>query len=406
MLMTRIIEDREALFLAIENLGPITLAYGDDVARVVADQVRHCAHAFFDGNVELQPLSPSIFTIDGGEDESGLDRLAIDELCALISAMPFHVMGTSVMVVVSLHEQMDSAQAACSQHSVTISDEWLVGYRRDMALASQFVKLTNSGNLLTLWRPVRSTRRPDVVLHYEAVPRLLGPNGQYRECTAEYEALERLGMIWVYDRANLMAALDELAADARPSIAVQISAHSLRQNHAAYAGRWLAALRRLQASPDIASRLTIEISGTFAGTSVESIRDSIAAFRRLGVSLAVANFASSDMNFGALVTLDPDIVKISPAFLHAAAVDPANCRRLQLLFKLAGTMSRTVVVEGVDHERHMHITRVLGADWITGQCVGAPSFGRHWKIVEALRSVAVPANEEDDSVPALRGSGS
>ncbi len=63
MLITNIVEDRDVIFLAIENFGAISLAYGDDVAWVVADQVRHCAYAFSNGKVELSVLSPSVFTL-------------------------------------------------------------------------------------------------------------------------------------------------------------------------------------------------------------------------------------------------------------------------------------------------------------------------------------------------------
>lgn len=128
------------------------------------------------------------------------------------------------------------------------------------------------------------------------------------------------------------------------------------------------------------------------------MKDQIGLFKQLGVSLSVANFASSDINFGALITLDPDIVKISPVFLQGAVVNPASCRRLQLLFKLAATLSRTVVVEGVDGDRHMQIARVLGAEWVKGYSVGEPAFARHWKIAASAgrrNVVAVePANSD------------
>lgn len=405
MLISRIVEDDNALFLAVENLGPISLVFGNDVAASISDQIGRCARALSDGRVELEPLSPTIFTLRRPKGRECADLPALEDLCTLISATPLYVHGTAVMVTASLHECLDTARAACAQHQSVMSDEFVLRYRSDMALASKFVEAVSEGGLVTLWRPVRSSRVPDLVLHYEAVHRLLERDGRYRDCSAERDALERLGMAWIFDRAKLMAAIDELYADSRPCISVQLAATSLQRIGLGSCGRWLAALQRLKARPDVAARLVIEISGPFGGASVESIRDSVADFRHLGASLSVSNFASSDLNFGALVALDPDIVKISATFMHGATRDSAGCRRLQLLFKLAVTMSRTVVVEGVDGDRHMQIARVLGADWVKGQQVGEPSFGRHWKIVAAATSPAMAAaNCEDGSAPLLRTS--
>ena len=404
MLITNIVEDLDVIFLAIENFGAISLAYGDDVAWVVADQVRHCAYAFSNGKVELSVLSPSVFTLHRGTIGEGADRLALDELCTLIGATPFHVGGANIMVVASLHEDLGDAQAACMQHATVMSSEWVAGYRRDMELAAQFVKGADDATLITLWRPIRSTKLQNTVLHYEAVPQMFDQDGRYRDCDAERDALFRLGMGWIYDLANLMAGIDELHSDPTPCISVQLSPQSLAHGVSGCCARWLPALRRLAASPDVAARPVVEISGNFAGTSIESMMEHIANFRRLGVSLSVANFASTDLNIGALVTLDPDIVKLSSTFMHAAALDPANCRRLQLLFKLAGTMARTVVVDGVDRERHMQIAQVLGSEWVKGRAVGEPAFGRHWKIVPPVQecSPVAAALPSEGTTPRLQ----
>jgi EAL domain-containing protein (putative c-di-GMP-specific phosphodiesterase class I) len=403
MLISSIVEDRDALFLAVENLGAISLAFGDDVAAAISDQVRHCAHALSGGNIDLHPLSPNVFTLRHPRSDQGGDRVALDHLCALISATPFHAKGVSAMVILSLHESLDSAQTCLTGYREMLSGDTIARYRSDMAVASQLMRRKSEGGLLMLWRPVRSTRMPDAVLHYEAVSMQLEQNGAYRDCSAERDALQRLGLVWVLDHHNLMAAIDELYADDRPCITVQLAAQSLRASGVGCSGRWLGALRRLKARPDVAGRLVIEITGTFAGNSIQSIKDDVAAFRQLGVSLSVANFASSDMNFGALVALDPDIVKIGAIFMQSAALDASNCRRLQLLFKLATTMSRTVVVEGVDSDKHMQIARVLGAEWVKGQRVGEPSFGRRWRIVPtASGPSALAANCEDDELPPLR----
>lgn len=383
MLITNIVEDRDAVFLAIENFGAISMAYGKDVAEVIAQQVRHCAYAFSDGEIELSPLSPSVFTLHRGKMGEGADRLVLDELGVMISATPFCVNGSNVMAVVSLHDHLDGAQMACMQHAMIMSGEWIAGYRRDMELAAQFIKGADDGTLVTLWRPIRSAKMESNVLHYEAVPRMFGQNGLNRDCDAERDALVRLGVGWVYDLANLMAAIDELYNDPTPCISIQLSPQSLAHDGNGCCARWLPALRRLGASPDVAARLIIEISGSTNGASIESMQEHIASFRRLGVSLSVANFASSDLNIGALITLDPDIVKISSTFMHGAALNPSNCSRLQLLFRLAGTIARTVVVDGVDSDRHVQIARVLGAEWVKGRMTGEPAFGRHWKIVQS-----------------------
>lgn len=261
MLVSRIVEDRQALFLTIDNFGAIAIAFGDDVASIITDQVRHCAYALSKGEFELHPLSPSILTIDRGDADAGASLVALDELCTQISMTPFLVKGFLVLVTVSLHEDVAQAHRACTQ-ATPFAGEWTARYRNDMSVAANFVKQVAEDALITLWRPVRSTQMPDVVLHYEAVPQLFALDGRHRDCSAEYEALQRLGMAWIHDRAMLLHAIEELYADARPCIAVRLSPQSFQTVDEGRCGHWLAALQRLEARPEVAARLVIEISET------------------------------------------------------------------------------------------------------------------------------------------------
>lgn len=384
MLITNIVEDRDAIFFTIENYGAIALAYGAEVANAVASSVSNTFYALSDGRSELCCFSPGVYTLSFHDGDQGPDRLALEEICVLISAIPFNVDGSNVMAVVSVHEHLEGAQIACLQHTEVMSAEWLTGYRRDMSLGAQFIKGTDSGAFATLWRPVRGARSQKEVLHYEAVPRMFDRNGASRDCDGARDALARIGLGWIYDLANLMSVIDELYSDPLPSISVQISPRSLVHDGGACCARWLPALRRLSASPDVATRLVIEVSGPTDGISVDSMKEHISSFRRLGVKLSFANFGSSDLNVEALIALAPDIVKLSPAFMHGASLNPSHCRRLQLLFRLAGTIANTVVLEGVDAERHLQIAGALGSRWVKGRAVGEPAFGRHWKIVHSF----------------------
>ena len=380
MLVSRIVSNSEALFLAVRNFGPLTQAFGQPMAEEVVRQVQDCVYALTQGRVNAEIFSQSILTLEMPLGEAGLTRADLRRVCTEIAATPFPTGGDPVLVDLDIYTDLAQAQSACAQ-AMGYGEEWASRYRADMALAAGFASELAEGSLLTLWRPVRSAREVDGVLHYEAVHYHFDmESGSKRSCSAAHAAIKRLGLAWIVDRYAVLHALRELEADQRPSIAVRVSTSTLQAPEETADGLWRPVLERLKARPEVAARLTIEIAETTSIQELNLLRDRIACFRRLGVRFCVAGFASNDVTFGHLVALDPDIVKVSPVFLQSAVLAPANRRRLHLIYNLAASMAPVVVVDGVDGSAHLQLARVLGTRWVSGREVGQPQISRNWRI--------------------------
>lgn len=393
--------DNPALYLTITNYALIAGAYGDAVAWEVSSKVEQRMSSAMRAFGGAQAIAPDLFVLGKEPGVSPIRDVIVEELCFHICGAPIICGDRKILVSLSVSDKV-----AGSGNSATAfqngSGEWSRQYREDMRAASWLVSEAAAGNLLQVWRPIRSATQPGLVLHQESVYRHCDTSGALRDFNFEYDALQRIGLVWLIDRLQVLQVIRELEADSRPHISVQISAQSLLSNKLGSHGVWMAALERLERNPEAAARLVIEISEGCPITSVDRVKETLSRFKRVGVGTSVAGFASSDITFGHLLALDPDMVKISPVFLQSAGANEANNRRLTLLVNLASTMARKVVLDGVDTADLMRKAHALGVEWVAGRSVGQASISRGWRlgsqphVAPAEDTVPEPANCDQD----------
>lgn len=371
--------NRRSVFLVIENLALIGNAYGNETARLMSEAFEKRLRTHSCEGARWHRVSSAIFALFFDEGTAPLAGGVFEDLWVALAGKSFTIGGDCLLAVPSLHTDLAEARAA-THPATALTEQWAAGYRKDMVAAARLVDEIANGHLLHLWQAIRSTRQPEMVLHYEMTAHSCDHSGRIASVALAEAALARIGLSWVHDRAMVLHAVDELEADARPAIAVCLSQLGLCQDWGGHPGIWFSALSRLAARPDVAARLVIDMSEGHGTASLDELRQGFMRFKRLGASISVSGFASSTLTFAHLTAIDPDFVKISPVFLHAAPLSDGARRRLQLLINLASTFARTVIVEGMENEQQLQIALAAKADWAMGALMGQPALSRRWKL--------------------------
>lgn len=349
---------RPDVALVLRNLDDIARAYGPSAARAASEHVRSSLKFLLHGR-----QSPEL----------------VEHVLRHLSERPVMHDGQRFHLVVSLDPipgaPMSGSSDALSGRGTQAfpDDAWAKRYREDMALAVTLFEAMRAGRLLLAWQPVRNAERGTDVLYHEALLRVLRPDAADIETMVvgvsdSIEALERLGLVRALDRYVVARAIDELRRDPMRRIGANISAQGLVED-----GWWAVILSALEAEPELAHRLVLEITETACSNSPVAAADFVSRLQGLGCSVAIDDFGAGFASIRSILALRPDIVKIDKLFIRLAGDDAARRDFLGHLIGLAGALGANVVVEGIESETQSAIARGLGASWLQGYHLGTPS---------------------------------
>ncbi|HHK2512355.1 TPA: EAL domain-containing protein, partial [Pseudomonas aeruginosa] len=149
----------------------------------------------------------------------------------------------------------------------------------DLRLARRFQAALARGRVRLDWQAVRHAGHPEwEPLYRETLLRVTAASGEPPLPTQELIlALERLGLVRLLDRCVLGTVLDRLNAEPTLRLACNLSRQS-----AAMDAWWEAVCRWLAARPQVARRLTLELTETAVGERVAT-REFIRRLREHGV---------------------------------------------------------------------------------------------------------------------------
>lgn len=162
------------------------------------------------------------------------------------------------------------------------------------------------------------------------------------------------------DLAGIELALAASAQDRR-SRCVHVAAESL-----AAAGFVSAVRARLQAAPEAAARLWIEIAEVSLERLPPRLRSAGTVWRRYGARVGIEHAGAALRSLARLPELELDYVKVDAAFVRGLAGDAAQRERALGLVALAHEMGALVIAEGVDERPDLNALWALGFDGATG----------------------------------------
>ena len=182
---------------------------------------------------------------------------------------------------------------------------------------------------------------------------------------------ERFGLIgavgeWVLNEAcRQMRAWED--AGLRIRLAVNLSAHQLRQDDLVQRIRAILARHRVDAA-----LLTFEITESVAMEDTQATLRSFAQLARAGASLAIDDFGTGHSSLAYLRTLPARQLKIDHSFVADLGVSGDAMAVVDAVIRLAHAMGLRVVAEGVETERQRDILMTLGCDEFQGYLFARP----------------------------------
>lgn len=200
------------------------------------------------------------------------------------------------------------------------------------------------------------------VLHLECPMRLrlqaegpLAPAEQWLPVATRYRLMTQI------DLAGLEQALAACTADGRARC-VHVAAESL-----ATAGFVSAVRSRLEAAPEAAARLWIEIAEVSFERLPPRLRNAGTVWRRCGARVGIEHAGAALRSLVRLSELDLDYVKVDASFVHGLAADATQRERALGLVAFVHELGARVIAEGVDDEADLDALWALGFDGATGR---------------------------------------
>ena len=209
---------------------------------------------------------------------------------------------------------------------------------------------------------------------------LLGP-GEFIEFAEDSGLIEAIGS-WVLKTACEQHRQWEGAGVAIPRVAVNVSNRQLKQP--GFLGEIDRALMLARRAP---AQLEIEITESLVVDGGESAMRTLRDLQRAGVHVAIDDFGTGYSSFGYLRTIPATILKLDRAFVIDLADNVEAQVIASAMIRMAQTLCKEVVVEGVETSEQLTLLAKFGADRIQGYLICRPVSAP--KLVEFMRTYEI-----------------
>lgn len=381
------------LVFSIENLPMIMNGFGAETAEHVMRHIETCIQEVIGINDIVCRLQRDAFGII-------LQQRQQDELEYVATHINSHVQqwcnsndyglvhAVTAMACVRLPEQAKHAQEALSKsymalHDTSFSGAAIRGFeerhahaafsRQEMALANYLTQAIKERRLLLAYQPIVSAKDGSIK-HYEALLRIRSDDGKFSSAGALIPIAERMGMIDVIDQLTLEMVVEELRACNDISIALNVS--SLTTHNEVWLKR---CCDLMQQTPEIATRLVVEITETAAQLDLHRTAHFVADLQGLGCLVALDDFGTGYTSFRQLKTLSVDMVKIDGSFIKDLAENSDNRFFVKTLLDFSNGFGLQSVAEYVENGETAKLLMELGVEMLQGYYFGRPVVGRPWQ---------------------------
>lgn len=208
-------------------------------------------------------------------------------------------------------------------------------------------------------------RRPH---HYEALLRPIPTPGSPFDQASEFIALaETVGLSEALDWAVVETACEAARAASGARIACNLSGLSLQ--NPAFRDQLCA---MLEASPDLARRLLVEITETAEIENETEATRTVEALRALGLPVCIDDFGAGAAAFRYLRIFRVDFVKVDGVYVTNAVESERDRGFIAAMVDLAHTVGAQVVAERIESEAQAKLMQELGVAFGQGYLFGRP----------------------------------
>ncbi|MFB3103231.1 MAG: putative bifunctional diguanylate cyclase/phosphodiesterase, partial [Alphaproteobacteria bacterium] len=244
--------------------------------------------------------------------------------------------------------------------------------RPDLVIAEQVKQALRDDRIVLAYQPIVSSH-DGAPTFYEALVRMLDEEGEPVPAGLFVPIVEQMGLMRLVDRRVLDLGVSALAEYPEISLSINVSGMT------AVDPVWLRQLHEhLEARPDVASRLILEITETVA---LDDIADSslfVRSVTELGCRVALDDFGAGYTSFRHLRALNVDLVKIDGSFVRDLPTNPDNQLFVRTLINLAKGIGLKTVAEWVENEEEAELLRSEGIDFLQGWYYGKPTIEPPW----------------------------
>ena len=191
------------------------------------------------------------------------------------------------------------------------------------------------------------------------------PGGELLQPADFIPAAERLGSIQLID---IWMVRQALALPVTPAPVVNLSAVTLSDPAARHEIVGL-----LRESPEVAARLTFEITESASPGHLDAARDFARELTDLGCGLALDDFGTGFGSFTYLRVLPLRYLKIDRSFVLDLARSRDDRRVVQSTIAIAREFGLRTIAEGVEDQATLDLLREMGADFVQGYNLGRPA---------------------------------
>jgi len=378
---------------AIDNLGRINEAYGFAAADEVIDGVAKRLRARLRGGDSLGRFSGNKFGVilrncTPDDMAAAADRLlhavredvvptAAGPVAATVTiggvAAPRHARTVEEMLA-RAHEALDIARSkrpgSFEAYRPSVEREML--RRESIRATDEIVAALNERRIALAFEPVVDTRSRKPAF-YECLMRIRRPDGRLIPASGIVPAAERLGLVRLVDHRMLELVLAELVAAPALNASLNVSPAS-----ATDPDWWSSLSAGVRAHPDIAGRLTLEITETAAIHHVGDASGFVSRAKDLGCRIAIDDFGVGYTSFRHLRKLGVDMVKVDGMFVQNLKRSADDRAFVRTLIELGRTLGLATVAEWVQDEEAAAMLAGWGCDCLQGELVGRASTERPW----------------------------
>jgi diguanylate cyclase (GGDEF)-like protein len=213
--------------------------------------------------------------------------------------------------------------------------------------------------------------RSGEILAMECLARLKGDTGDLIYPANFIDLAEHNGSVRELDRWMLEQALllisRQLNEGAHPvTLGVNLSVQSVNEDTIRYLTAWHAR------KPDALRYLEIEITEHHLPDQNGDFRERLESLSSLGIVLALDDFGSGYANLSKLPDLPFQIIKLDQSFVRDLPNSEKQMAVVKAIVDLCGSLSITVVAEGVETEEELNAVAKLGCHCIQGFVYSKP----------------------------------
>lgn len=233
-------------------------------------------------------------------------------------------------------------------------------------LVTQLKNAIKEDKFVLYLQPVVQAADGDI-LHYEALLRLPGENGDIISPHAFIPVAEQFGLMPQIDGWVVKAALNMLRQDPDLNVFVNISGISLSdESLLEYIEDMIAQ------SGAVAARLGFEITETVAVQDMQLAQLWIDRLKKFGCRFALDDFGIGFSSFSYLQMLPVDYLKIDGSFISNLDKDTSQRALVEAMNTVAHSLGKKTIAEYVENEHVLHILRELNIDCAQGYYLGVP----------------------------------